>query len=103
MSKPNPIAEWRKRLGKKVSGSSDITHAISDIRFIREKLRLTQKELADRLGTYQATVGRWEAGTHVPRGGYLRELHKLYQRAYKIWTEEQSGWRKRRPPRNRKG
>lgn len=33
-----------------------------DLKRIRQKLGLTQKELAERLGVTLVTVGRWEAG-----------------------------------------
>ena len=42
-----------------------------ELRAIRRKLALTQKEVADRLGVSTRTVIRWEAGEGIPRTAYL--------------------------------
>ena len=39
-----------------------------DVRSLREHLRLTQREFADRLGTRQQTISEWEKGMYRPRG-----------------------------------
>ena len=38
------------------------------IRGLRAHLGLTQRELADRLGTRQQTISEWEQGMYRPRG-----------------------------------
>ena len=38
------------------------------IQALRCHLRLTQRELADRLGTRQQTISEWERGLYKPRG-----------------------------------
>ena len=38
------------------------------IRTLRSHLGLTQRELADRLGTRQQTISEWEKGMYKPRG-----------------------------------
>jgi len=38
------------------------------IRTLRRHLGLTQRELADRLGTRQQTISEWEKGMYRPRG-----------------------------------
>ena len=38
------------------------------IKTLRRRLRLTQRELADRLGTRQQTISEWEKGMYRPRG-----------------------------------
>ncbi len=38
------------------------------IRTLRSRLGLTQRELADRLGTRQQTISEWEKGMYKPRG-----------------------------------
>lgn len=38
------------------------------IRALRHHLGLTQRELADRLGTRQQTISEWEIGLYQPRG-----------------------------------
>lgn len=40
----------------------------NEVRKLREKLRLTQAELAQRLGVTQTCVSYWEAGIRSPRG-----------------------------------
>lgn len=38
------------------------------VRALRRHLGLTQRELADRLGTRQQTISEWEKGMYKPRG-----------------------------------
>ena len=38
------------------------------IRALRRHLGLTQREMADRLGTRQQTISEWEKGVYRPRG-----------------------------------
>ena len=38
------------------------------IQTLRRHLGLTQRGLADRLGTRQQTISEWETGEHKPRG-----------------------------------
>ena len=38
------------------------------IRALRRHLDLTQRELAERLGTRQQTISEWEKGMYQPRG-----------------------------------
>ncbi|MBM4432667.1 MAG: helix-turn-helix transcriptional regulator [Chloroflexi bacterium] len=35
---------------------------------LRRHLRMTQRELADKLGTRQQTISEWETGMYKPRG-----------------------------------
>ncbi len=35
---------------------------------LRRHLRMTQRELADKLGTRQQTISEWETGMYQPRG-----------------------------------
>lgn len=52
------------------------------IRKLRQRLGLTQRELADRLSTTETTISRWERGEAVPRSLFhRRELERLKNRA----------------------
>jgi len=48
---------------------------------IRKALGLTQEKLAELLGAQRPTIARWELGTHRPRGGYLKALRELAEKA----------------------
>ena len=48
------------------------------IKFLREKLELTQAEIARRLGISRAGVTAWEVGLSVPSTHYVVELAKLF-------------------------
>ena len=39
-----------------------------DVQALRRHLGLTQRELAERLGTRQQTISEWEIGIYQPRG-----------------------------------
>ena len=52
-----------------------------DTKKLREKLMISQKELADLLGVSFETVNRWENGHHKPTYKYQRKLKKLYEKS----------------------
>ena len=51
------------------------------VRGLRRHLGLTQVELAEQLGTRQATISEWEHGLYRPRGASARLLSLLAERA----------------------
>ncbi len=51
------------------------------IRALRNHLGLTQRELADRLGTRQQTISEWEKGMYKPRGASSTLLSIIAERA----------------------
>ena len=51
------------------------------IRALRAHLGLTQKEMADRLGTRQQTISEWEKGMYKPRGASSKQLSIVAERA----------------------
>lgn len=53
------------------------------IKKLREGLRLTQEEMAEKLGITRVTVARWETGAARPKGLYLRALTDLAVKAKK--------------------
>jgi DNA-binding transcriptional regulator YiaG len=50
------------------------------IRQLRNTLRLTQQELADKLGTRQQTISEWETGMYQPRGTSAKLLSIIAER-----------------------
>ena len=50
------------------------------IRALRHHLGLTQRELADRLGTRQQTISEWETGMYKPRGASITLLSIVAER-----------------------
>jgi len=51
------------------------------IRSLRRHLGLTQRELAERLGTRQQTISEWEKGMYKPRGASSTLLSIVAERA----------------------
>ena len=51
------------------------------IRALRRHLGLTQRELADSLGTRQQTISEWEVGLYKPRGASSTLLSIIAERA----------------------
>ena len=51
------------------------------IRTLRSHLGLTQRELADQLGTRQQTISEWEKGMYQPRGASSTLLSIVAERA----------------------
>jgi DNA-binding transcriptional regulator YiaG len=53
----------------------------SGVRSLRQHLGLSQRELADELGTRQQTISEWETGQYRPRGTSARLLTLVAERA----------------------
>ena len=51
------------------------------VQALRRHLGLTQRELADRLGTRQQTISEWETGMYKPRGASVTLLSIIAERA----------------------
>ncbi|MBI3930410.1 MAG: helix-turn-helix transcriptional regulator [Chloroflexi bacterium] len=51
------------------------------VRALRHHLGLTQRELAERLGTRQQTISEWEKGMYQPRGASATLLSIVAERA----------------------
>ncbi len=51
------------------------------IQALRRHLGLTQRELADRLGTRQQTISEWDTGMYKPRGASVTLLSITAERA----------------------
>ena len=51
------------------------------IQALRRHLGLTQRELADKLGTRQQTISEWETGIYRPRGASATLLSIIAERA----------------------
>jgi DNA-binding transcriptional regulator YiaG len=52
-----------------------------NIQALRRHLRLTQRELADRLGTRQQTISEWETAMYQPRGTSATLLSVIAEQA----------------------
>ena len=61
-----------------MSGSR-VNHSIQLLR--RGALKLTQQQLADRIGAQRHTVSRWETGENEPRGANLKLLLELEKKS----------------------
>lgn len=48
-----------------------------EIKELRKKLKLTQQELADKIGVDRVTVARWENGNKRPSNLAERQLARL--------------------------
>ena len=51
------------------------------VQALRRHLGLTQRELADRMGTRQQTISEWEKGMYQPRGASSTLLSIIAERA----------------------
>jgi len=66
----------------------DMEHLGSRIELARKVAGLSQRELAQRLGVDEKTVGRWERGENAPRGGHLRALAEATERSEEFFLED---------------
>ncbi len=61
------------------------------VRALRHHLGLTQRELAERLGTRQQTISEWEKGMYQPRGASSTLLSIVAERANFEYNASPSG------------
>ncbi len=59
------------------------------IRALRRRLGLSQREMAEELGTRQQTISEWETGQYEPRGTSARLLQIIAERARFGYLEEE--------------
>ena len=60
------------------------------VKALRKHLKLTQSEMAGKLGTRQQTVSEWEVGQYQPRGMSARLLSVIADRSkFKYNTENE--------------
>jgi len=52
-----------------------------EIKSLRDRLGMTQQQMADRLDTTVTTISRWENGATKPRGVLAKALERLAKRA----------------------
>lgn len=57
---------------------------------LRKEHRISQLEVAEKLGVSRQTVSRWETGTSVPTTENLMRLSTLYGVPLDVWLRE--GW-----------
>lgn len=50
----------------------------SKIKMLREKQKLTQTDLAKKLGLTRSSINAWEMGLSVPSTNYIVELSRLF-------------------------
>lgn len=50
----------------------------SKIKMLREKQKLTQSDLARKLGLTRSSINAWEMGLSVPSTNYIVELARLF-------------------------
>jgi DNA-binding transcriptional regulator YiaG len=72
-SASTPPGKTRRRLGP--------TWDAASVRTLRRHLGLTQRGMAQELGTRQQTVSEWETGLYRPRGASARLLTIIGERA----------------------
>jgi len=49
----------------------------TEIKELRKKLKMTQQQLADKLGVHRVTVAEWEASRKRPSNLAKRQLNRL--------------------------
>ena len=62
------------------------------IRLLREKLLLTQDELADALGVSASTINRWETGKVRPNMAAMRKIKSFCESKGYPYEEIESAW-----------
>src|SRR5689334_10975869 len=65
-------------------GHSNNNHAV-EVRALRKRMRLTQREFASRFGFPVTTLRHWERGTRKPAGTALVLLHVIRDNPRAVW------------------
>ncbi|MDN3986120.1 helix-turn-helix domain-containing protein [Zwartia vadi] len=69
------VEELHEVIGRSIAAKSNLS--ASEIRFLRKELGLSQKRMADLLGSTEQTVSLWERRGRMPKG-YDRLIRLLY-------------------------
>lgn len=69
------VDELHELIGRSIAAKSNLN--ATEIRFLRKELGLSQKRLADLLGSTEQTVSLWERRGRMPKG-YDRLVRLLY-------------------------
>lgn len=69
------VDELHELIGRSIASKSNLN--ATEIRFLRKELGLSQKRLADLLGSTEQTVSLWERRGRMPKG-YDRLVRLLY-------------------------
>ena len=67
------------------------------VRSLRQRLKLTQAEMAQMMGTRQQTISEWETGVYRPRGLSATLLSMIAERPDVPYRAEGPSNRKTRP------
>lgn len=67
------------------------------IQALRRHLGLTQREMADRLGTRQQTISEWETGLYQPRGASITLLSMIAEKANFVYESRPDPGQKSSP------
>jgi DNA-binding transcriptional regulator YiaG len=54
---------------------------VNEIKALRDKLKLSQAEFADKMAVDVTTISRWERGEQRPRPIHLRRMDRLAKRS----------------------
>ena len=60
------------------------------VRELRSRMRLTQRQLARRLGIRQQTVSEWETGIYAPRGASVTLLRMVSEESGPAYNTDRS-------------
>ncbi len=61
-------------------GGKRMEKLVCNVKTMREKTGLTQKQLADHLGVSLSCVSAWEVGRNVPRIDMLYKMSRVFNR-----------------------
>lgn len=75
----SPVLSLQRDCNTVIVGEAKVrdTMTATDVKAIRERLGLTQEELADRMGVTHAAICMWERGKRTPSGMAVHILRTL--------------------------
>lgn len=60
---------------------------VKNLKWLRKKYNMTQKELADKLGVNYSTISKWESGTHSPETKSIIRISKTFNIKWRLFLE----------------
>lgn len=74
------VEQYLNKGGRKMQLAQNYQQKLSDIKFI---LGLTQKEIADIIGTSRQNISKWAKGIYIPSEYFANRIDELYKIALK--------------------